>query len=594
MYLVENEILRKQFNYGNQGFSVVKCLVYIYCLKEIGKSIRPYDSYIAKSNLENLPEVYMLEVHDLVKSNLNIIDKKINPKLSSLLKDCIVSFYPKFMPNTGMSSALSRISSMTQDEIVQYIVNEANTIDLGKEDCSTPDSVVNLVFKLLHKKDNEKWYDLGCCSGDFLLKLNSMCNGLELNGNDIKFDYMLLAKIRLYFAQANAYIFECDSIHSAQVIKNVDCAFSNFPWSYRVSDRCDYNVYNKYILPVNSKNNMDWVFIDRMLQSLNSNGRAIAVVPNGALSNTLDYQQRKNSVDMNLIEGIISLPSRLFNYSSISTSLIVFNMNKKDDYIKILDASNMYIDKRRINELKVEEIVKAYNEECRTICKDDIEKNDYSLNVSNYINLADIKFQNEVLIEDIMIDVFRGYQFTANQLDESATVEENNYRILSVGDLQDGSFIYDNLQKISIDEKRASKFQVLNGDILISARATTLKTSIAEISTEKIVASGSIIVVRCDQSKINPVYLKAFLDSKTGQKLLESVQSGTGIISLNANAIKKIRLPLLDREIQDEIARKYLNTLDMLRITRIKLGKLEKQIVSIFDETTGGEEVAKR
>lgn len=594
MYRIENNILRRQFGIGAQGYNVVKILVYLYALNELGINYEKYDRpETTKDVRSNTPDKYMMYIHEIITNNLDRIDKELGCKFGSIIRDCIVSFDNHYMTGSGLTSAIIRASHMTNEEIVSYITEEANTVGLGRDDYSTPDTLSNLVVKLLHSKDNETWYDLGSGHGDFLLKVGQQVENCRLYGCDINYDASLLANIRLFFFNVNATIREQDIIFSICDEPKVDCAFGNFPLAYRLyNNRDDFNSYNRFVLPVMPKHNLDWIFIDRLLQTLNSNGRAIAVVANGTLSNSLDYAQRKNAVENNFIEGVISLPGRLFNYTMIATSLIIFNKQKSNTSVKLLDATNMIIEGRRMNELKVEEIVDSYNCAAREISIEEIHNNDYSLCVSTYVDLADVKLENEHTIGDVALDVFRGYQFTADQLNETITDDSNVYRVLSVGDLQDGSFFFDRLHEVSIEEKRASKFQVQNGDIILAARATTMKTAIVEISDEKVVASGSVIVIRCNSDIINPVYLKAFLDSKTGQKLISSVQSGTGIISLNANAVKKIRIPLFERDMQEEVAAKYLKTQDMIRVTRLKLEKLEKQITNIYDDAIGGVDIA--
>ena len=49
-----------------------------------------------------------------------------------------------------------------------------------------------------------------------------------------------------------------------------------------------------------------------------------------------------------------------------------------------------------------------------------------------------------------------------------------------------------------------------------------------------------------------------------------------------------MRISLVDRTIQDEIAEKFILKLDQFKITQAKLNKLEKELNNVFDETIGG------
>ena len=69
---------------------------------------------------------------------------------------------------------------------------------------------------------------------------------------------------------------------------------------------------------------------------------------------------------------------------------------------------------------------------------------------------------------------------------------------------------------------------------------------------------------------------------------MESIQTGTVIISINASALLKMRISCVDRNLQDEIANKFLMKLDQFKITKSKLEKLERELNNVFDDSIGG------
>lgn len=512
--------------------------------------------------------------------NYAIVNENSNDILYSITNDCFDSF--KYIDFQSIILELkTRYNFIKLDELKKIILGIVNDL-LDKNNNSTPNSLSETVIKLLHVKNQEIWYDLCCGDGDFLYNVNKYAPSSQLIGNDIDSDLVLLCKIRFYFNNIDANVFVADSITEAPILNKADCVFANYPLAVRL----ETNDINYFVLGENDNlndnvklnNNMDWFFIDRLIYSLNENGRGIAVVSNGLLSNIIDYDKRKKAIDCNLIEGVISLPGRLFSYTTIPTSLVVFNTKKLTTAIKFLDATKLIMPGRRVNELNSDEIVLQYNNFAKTVSYEKIIECNYSLSYCSYL---DVNFENK--IEDVFQTVFRGYQLTSEQLNKGSDAMDA-YRVVSVGDLQDCSFEYDKLHKIELDDEKAKRFLIMDNDILISAKATTIKTSIAKITNEKIIASGSVIVLRCDPQKINPLFLKAFLDSETGRKMLSSVQSGTSIISLNASAIKNIKIPLPDMEKQNKIAEKYLNTLRELKETRFKLERLEEKITNIYDE----------
>lgn len=71
------------------------------------------------------------------------------------------------------------------------------------------------------------------------------------------------------------------------------------------------------------------------------------------------------------------------------------------------------------------------------------------------------------------------------------------------------------------------------------AKETVIKTTVVE-PKEKWIATGNIIVFRPNKEKINPYYLKVFLDSEKSRKILKLVQTDTSIISISTRALKNM------------------------------------------------------
>ena len=316
-----------------------------------------------------------------------------------------------------------------------------------------------------------------------------------------------------------------------------------------------------------------------------SKERSAILMTEASLMNYIDIEQRKEVVNNNLLEGVIKLPANLLSYTTISCSLVIFNKNKKDNVVKFLDASNMCVKGRRFSELNIAEIVDSYNNASTIVNMNSIIENDYGLNVKRYLDVSDIVLNNSVILKEVVHEIFRGVQIPAQTIDEySKNIYENTYKLLSVGDIQNGFFEIKNLQTI-VDDGKFDRYLLRNGDVLVSSKSTKIKTCVIEgVDNVKIIATGSLLVIRCDEKKINPVYLKTFFDSINGTKLLESVQTGTAIISINASALLNMKISCIDRDKQDKIAADYLERLDQFKITQNKLRKLENELNTVFDK----------
>ena len=577
------QILKREFRFVGQGYSLVKVMVFMYALK---KSNIEYPLYSEK---EKNVQDYLSKTFKLVKQNLTEIEESCGKEFIEVINYCIKDFDRYVSSKSLLGEALLILNELTTEEISDFIINDATYVG-ERDDFSSPKNLMDLVISLLNNNENQSWFDLGCGNGDFLIELAKRIKNVKCYGEDINTDCQLLSKIRLYFAGAKADIKERNILLS-QYDEIADVAYANTPFMMRLSKgESDYNNFNKYVGILKPSQNADWIFADRLLQCIKDRG--IILMTEASLMNINDIEQRKNVIEQNLVEGIIKLPANLFIYTGISVSVVIFNKHKINKEIKFLDATKMCNVGRRLSELKVEEIFEAYNSEAGVIKVDydSVSKDDYSLNVKRYLDVNDITLENETILETVVEEIFRGVQIPASTIDENAMVEEGEevYKLISVGDMQNGSFDIDSLQVIKNDGKY-DRYLVKNGDVLVSSKSTKIKTAIVENpDNQKLVATGSILVIRCDQEKINPIYLKSFFDSNNGSKLLESIQTGTVIMSINASALMKMRISLVDRSIQDEIAEKFLLKLDQFKVTQAKLAKLEKELNNVFDESFGG------
>ena len=78
-------------------------------------------------------------------------------------------------------------------------------------------------------------------------------------------------------------------------------------------------------LVLQKRNTSDYSFITLMLRNLDKNGKAIAIIPGGALFNTIDQDVRKYLIDNGMIEAILELPDRMFYKTGIKTYMMILS-----------------------------------------------------------------------------------------------------------------------------------------------------------------------------------------------------------------------------------------------------------------------------
>ena len=138
--------------------------------------------------------------------------------------------------------------------------------------------------------------------------------------------------------------------------------------------------------------------------------------------------------------------------------------------------------------------------------------------------------------------------------------------IINISDILPEGFVSKDLKPIKADDKKKyDKFVVEDGDIIITAKNTTIKSAIYRSNGDyKAILSGNLIAIRVNQKKINPYYLKAFIDSEKGEMAIKSIQTGTSIISINANSLRDMKISLLPEAEQENIGNEYRKNLELL------------------------------
>ena len=158
-------------------------------------------------------------------------------------------------------------------------------------------------------------------------------------------------------------------------------------------------------MPPSSKG--DWAFLLHMINSLQPDGRMVAVVPHGVLfRGASEGIIRKRVIEENLLDAVIGLPENLFFGTSIPACLLVIKKNRTDKNVLFIDASGegRYIKDKTQNKLtdkNIQDILDVYDSR-KTVEKfsylatfDEIKENEFNLNIPRYVDT----FEEEEIID---------------------------------------------------------------------------------------------------------------------------------------------------------------------------------------------------
>jgi len=284
----------------------------------------------------------------------------------------------------------------------------------------TPQEVSELLTKitLVGKTEVNKVYDPAVGSGSLLLKFakilgkDNVRNGFF--GQEINITTYNLCRINMFLHDIGYEKFSIEHGDTLTDPKHWDeepfeAIVSNPPYSISWEGSDNGTLINDPrfspagVLAPKSK--ADFAFIMHSLNWLATTGTAsIVCFPGIMYRSGAEQKIRKYLIDNNYIECIIQLPDNLFYGTSIATCIMVLKKSKIDNQTLFIDASKEFEKATNSNKLSdegennnIDTILNAYKNRkselyfTALVKKDDIEKTDYNLSVSTYVESEDTR-----------------------------------------------------------------------------------------------------------------------------------------------------------------------------------------------------------
>ncbi len=330
------------------------------------------------------------------------------------------------LDQSKLGQVVSEFSNINLDEMDEDIIGRTYEYFLGEfflkqgqkgGEFYTPKSIVDLIVRLV-KPSKGKVYDPTAGTGGMLvqaresiLKAGGNPEDIVAYGQEYQNKTWKLSKVNLLL-----HGFNIKNIHlgnkSADTFtedqfkdEKFDYILANPPfnvkkWGY---EKLEDDPRWEWGMP--PKGNANYAFLSHMINKLSPKGRGATVLANGSLSGAGkdEVAIRKNLVEDNYIDAIISLPDKLFYTTGIPVCIWVFNKNKKNNNILMIEAKNLEGNmlSKKNRELTEEDLVKissAYTKHAngdeieeigfsKTITKDELIENDYSFVPGRYVGI---------------------------------------------------------------------------------------------------------------------------------------------------------------------------------------------------------------
>lgn len=180
-----------------------------------------------------------------------------------------------------------------------------------------------------------------------------------------------------------------------------DAVVANPPFSYRwqPSEALgeDFRFKNYGLAP---KSAADFAFLLHGFHFLGDQGTMAIILPHGVLfRGGVESRIRTKLLKDGHIDTVIGLPSNLFFSTGIPVCILVLKKCKKPDDVLFINAAEHFDKGKRQNQLlpeHIDKIVDTYQQRpdnieryARRVSMDEIEKNDFNLNISRYVSTAE-------------------------------------------------------------------------------------------------------------------------------------------------------------------------------------------------------------
>jgi len=299
----------------------------------------------------------------------------------------------------------------------EYLI-EKFADDAGKKggEFYTPRMVVRLIVELLQPKEGMRICDPTCGSGGMLIECGhhlERCGqnpkNLSLFGQEKNLGTWAICKMNmLLHGFGSAKIEKGDTIRDPKLLDGgalrvFDRVIANPPFSLDEWGRevAEHDAYGRFRFGLPPKGKGDLAFVQHMIATMNRTGMAGVVMPHGILfRGAAEGDIRKGILQEDMLEAVIGLPSNLFYGTGIPAAVLVLSRDKappRQRKVMFIDASREFREGSAQNYLRDQDVMKiadtfkAYRDVdkyARVVPLEEVEKNDFSLNIARYVDTA--------------------------------------------------------------------------------------------------------------------------------------------------------------------------------------------------------------
>lgn len=344
-------------------------------------------------------------------------------------------------------------------DVYEYLLSKIASSGLNGQ-FRTPRHIIRMMVELMNPKADEVICDPACGTSGFLVAageylkekhkedifynkdkrdhyMNHMFFGYDMDRTMLRIGAMNM----MTHGIENPFIEYRDSLSEQNADKEkYTLILANPPFKGSL----DYDTVSPDLLKVCKTKKTELLFLALFLRMLKVGGRCACIVPDGVLFGASKAHKsiRKEIVDNNRLEAVISMPSGVFKpYAGVSTAILIFTKTGHGGTDKVwfydMKADGFSLDDKRspVNENDIPDIISRFHnlenetERKRTeqsffVDKKDIEDNDYDLSINKYKEVEYVPVEypptSEILAElkEIEAEISKGLAELEEMLNE--------------------------------------------------------------------------------------------------------------------------------------------------------------------------------
>ena len=322
-----------------------------------------------------------------------------------------------------------RNSALSEPDLLgrayEYLI-EKFADDAGKKggEFYTPRKVVQLIVEILAPAEGMRICDPTCGSGGMLIECASFIErgggnrqNLSLHGQEKNLGTWAICKMNmLLHGLPDHRIEKGDTIRDPKLLQDgelmlYDRVIANPPFSLDEWGRntAEHDGFGRFRFGIPPKTKGDLAFVQHMVGITNMHGMVGVVMPHGVLfRGAAEGRIRQGMLEEDLVEAVIGLPPNLFYGTGIPASILVFNRAKaasRKGKILFIEASRAFQEGSNQNYLRAEDVTKIakafhafkdVDKYARVVDLVEVEKNDFNLNISRYVETAEVEEKVDV------------------------------------------------------------------------------------------------------------------------------------------------------------------------------------------------------